>query len=126
MAIRKLTISGFRGILAPLSLDFAAKDGAVRSMVVYGRNGTGKSSITDAWEWVHMEGIAHLGREGAGPSAYPHRSAADGQSYVEIEFADLSLGVRRAPIVFAAPVVSVAGERATQEGKNRRARPTPR
>ena len=95
MAIRKLTISGFRGILAPLSLDFAAKDGTVRSMVVYGRNGTGKSSITDAWEWVHIEGIAHLGREGAGPSTYPHRSAADGHSYVEIEFADSSLGVVR-------------------------------
>ena len=45
--IKKICISGFRGVLAPLELDFA-KGGACQSMVLYGANGTGKSSITDA------------------------------------------------------------------------------
>jgi len=60
--------------------------------VIYGRNGTGKSSLTDAWEWFQTERIEHLAREGAGPSAYPHRQAVDGQTFVEVELSDASFG----------------------------------
>jgi len=64
-------------------------------MVIYGRNGTGKSSITDAWEWFHSEKIMHLAREGAGPSSYPHRYAKDGETFIEVQFSDDELGTIR-------------------------------
>ncbi len=48
--IRKIAISGFRGVnTPPLELDFK-KGHSLQSMMIYGRNGTGKSSIVDAWE----------------------------------------------------------------------------
>ena len=83
--IEKITISGFRGILHPIELDFTKGD-KVRSMLVYGRNGTGKSSITDAFEWFHTESVAHLRREGAKERVFPHRDAKSGDTFVEIEF----------------------------------------
>jgi DNA repair exonuclease SbcCD ATPase subunit len=92
--IRQITIGGFRGILSPLSLQFV-KGKTPRSMVIYGRNGTGKSSITDAWEWFHTEKIAHLAREGAGPSSFPHRNAKAGETLLEVQFEDEELGAIR-------------------------------
>ncbi len=84
--VKEITISGFRGILQPLDLDFTK--GEPQSMIIYGKNGTGKSSITDACEWFHREEIGHLQREGAGAGSFPHREAEPGETYVEIEFAD--------------------------------------
>jgi tetratricopeptide (TPR) repeat protein len=81
-------------MLAPHTLNFI-KGRSPRSIVIYGRNGTGKSSITDAWEWFHTEKIIHLAREGAGPSSYPHQKANQGDTFVEIEFQDESLGTIR-------------------------------
>ena len=92
--IKQISIGGFRGILASLSLQFV-QGRTPRSMVIYGRNGTGKSSITDAWEWFHTEKIGHLAREGAGASSYPHRNAKDGETFVEVQFADDELGTTR-------------------------------
>jgi hypothetical protein len=89
--IKQMTIGGFRGILAPFTLKFL-DGGSIRSMAIYGRNGTGKSSITDAWEWFHTEKIMHLAREGAGPSAYPHLDSHAGDTYIEVELSDLTLG----------------------------------
>jgi DNA repair exonuclease SbcCD ATPase subunit len=89
--IRQITIGGFRGILCPLPLQFV-KGKTSRSMVIYGRNGTGKSSITDAWEWFHAEKIGHLAREGAGPSSFPHRNAKSAETFVEVQFESDELG----------------------------------
>lgn len=86
--IEKITISGFRGILHPMELDFTKGDN-IESTALYGRNGTGKSSITDACEWFHTENVNHLRREGAGARSFPHRDATPGETYVEIEFSDL-------------------------------------
>ena len=94
LPVKRITISGFRGILAPLDLSFD-KGSSIRSMAIYGPNGTGKSSVTDAWEWFHTGKIERLGREGAGPGAYPHRDAGGDATYVEMEFADASLGTVR-------------------------------
>lgn len=85
--IRQITVGGFRGILNPLTLDFV-KGNTTRSMVIYGRNGTGKTSITDAWEWFHTEKIGHLAREGAGPSSFPHRRAEAGDTFVAVQCDD--------------------------------------
>ena len=87
--VQSLTISGFRGILQPFRLCFTKGGSSTPySMFVYGRNGTGKSSITDAWEWLQNGRIGHLRREGAQESAYQHIDAEEGQSYVELELAD--------------------------------------
>lgn len=83
--IKEIRISGFRGIKACLHLQFK-RDNSFQSMVIYGRNGTGKSSITDAWEWLQTEKIEHLRREGAGPSSYPHKFAQGGDTFVEVDF----------------------------------------
>lgn len=81
MAVKKINVSGFRGLLAQFSLDL---DG--NSIIIYGRNGTGKSSITDAWEWFHKGDIEHLQREGARYDSYPHREASIGDTFVEVCF----------------------------------------
>lgn len=82
--IKRLEIEGFRGVLAALPLDLT-KGGQPVSTVIYGRNGTGKSSVTDAWEWLLTGRIEHLGREGAGPSSYPHFAALPNRSRVLVE-----------------------------------------
>ena len=92
--IKRITISGFRGIRTSLDLNFQ-KGSSIRSMIIYGRNGTGKSSITDAWEWFHTEKIEHLRREGAREGSYPHKFSVDGETFVEIDFNNPSLGTQR-------------------------------
>ena len=91
--IRKITISGFRGInMPPLELDFQSG----RSMMIYGRNGSGKSSIVDAWEWLYSGRIEHLAKEGAKERAFPHKEAKNGQTWVEVEFKNREIGKIRA------------------------------
>jgi hypothetical protein len=82
--VKRIKIEGFRGALALLPLDLT-KGGQPVSTVIYGRNGTGKSSVTDAWEWLLTGRIEHLGREGAGPSSYPHLAALPSRSWVSVE-----------------------------------------
>lgn len=90
--IRAIRLRGFRGMLAPFELTLPA---ANASCIVHGRNGHGKSSITDAWEFVHRGKIEHLAKEGAGVDSYAHRRAPADESYVELEFADASMGTLR-------------------------------
>ncbi|MDB6155522.1 MAG: recombination protein [Chthoniobacteraceae bacterium] len=61
-------------------------------MILYGRNGTGKSSLTDAWEWLSAGKVAHLAREGAEESSYPHMNAQLGGTHAEVEFINPNLG----------------------------------
>lgn len=82
--VKKLVISGFRGIPGMLELDFCG-NGNPQSMILYGRNGTGKSSISDGWEWLTTGKIDHLAREGAMESSYPHKGVS-GDVFVEVEF----------------------------------------
>lgn len=53
--IKQLSISGLRGIKSPLILPLYE-----RSILLYGDNGTGKSSISDSLEWFYTDAIAHL------------------------------------------------------------------
>ncbi len=92
--IKKIVISGFRGVLHPLELDFC-RNGIPRPGIVYGGNGTGKSSLTDAWEWFTTGKIQHLAREGAKDAAYPHLLADDNSTFVEVTFDDPSLDTLR-------------------------------
>jgi hypothetical protein len=53
--IKSTNISGIRGIKDPLPLNLNN-----RSMLIFGENGSGKSSLTDAIEWYYSDGIEHL------------------------------------------------------------------
>jgi hypothetical protein len=92
--VKRLVISGFRGIPGRLDLDFC-DGGKPKSMLLYGRNGTGKSSISDGWEWLTTGKIDHLAREGAKEGSYPNKGAVSGEIFVEAEFFDPNLGKAR-------------------------------
>ena len=62
MRIRSIELEWFRGAAEPVALEPNSK-----SMVVYGENGSGKSSFVDAVEYVLNSGsIEHLRHEYSG------------------------------------------------------------
>jgi hypothetical protein len=85
LKINKITIENFRGIKSPAIIDFY-KGGRPTSALVYGRNGTGKSSIVDGWEWLINSKIEYLSKEGVSERDYPHKLSNGDNSYVEIDF----------------------------------------
>lgn len=88
LKIKRIKLSGFRGILSPQELKLFNDGSSPTSLVVYGLNSSGKSSFVDGLEWFLSEKseIEWLLRENAGSNAYPHQEATDGESFVEIEF----------------------------------------
>ena len=58
--IKRHHISGFRGILTPLELSFL-KGGNITSMAIFGRNGFGKSSLTDRGSGCKTDRVDRLG-----------------------------------------------------------------
>lgn len=87
MKIKTISIQNFRGISIPISLDLT-KGGNPTSAILYGRNGTGKSSITDAWEWALSQQIQSLSKEGISAKDFPHKASNGKDSCVNIEFID--------------------------------------
>lgn len=85
LKIKKITLENFRGIKSPVIIDFN-KGGKPTSALVYGRNGTGKSSIVDGWEWLINSKIEYLSKEGVSERDYPHKSSDGDNSYVEVNF----------------------------------------
>lgn len=62
MRIEAIEISWFRGAADPVALDLKSK-----SVLVYGENGSGKSSFIDAVEYALRDGkIGHLSHEYSG------------------------------------------------------------
>jgi energy-coupling factor transporter ATP-binding protein EcfA2 len=62
--VERLVMHAFRGVPGEMTVDF----GRGESMVVYGDNGTGKSTIADALEWYftgEIELLSHEGRQHA-------------------------------------------------------------
>ena len=62
--LQRLAMHSFRGIPSEMTIDFGDGD----STVVYGDNGTGKSTIADALEWYftgEIELLSHEGRQHA-------------------------------------------------------------
>ena len=53
--IKSITIAGIRGIRKDISLPLNEK-----SVLLYGDNGSGKSSISDAVEWFYTDKVSHL------------------------------------------------------------------
>jgi recombinational DNA repair ATPase RecF len=85
LKISKITIENFRGIKAPLCIDFV-KNKNHTSALIYGSNGTGKSSIVDAWEWLLNFKIEWLRKEGVSERDFPHKSSNGNNSYILSEF----------------------------------------
>jgi DNA repair exonuclease SbcCD ATPase subunit len=59
--IKSIKINGLRGVKDPLTLELNKK-----SILVYGDNGTGKSSLTDSFEWFFYNKVDHLSNEEIG------------------------------------------------------------
>ncbi len=91
LKIKKLTIENFRGLRLPVSVDFV-KGNKTTSALIYGRNGTGKSSIVDAWEWLLNTSIENLEREGISLADLPHKASGGNNSYITAEFQHTSIG----------------------------------
>jgi hypothetical protein len=85
LKINKITIENFRGIKSPVIVDFY-KGGKPTSALIYGRNGTGKSSIVDGWEWLFSSKIEYLSKEGVSERDYPHKLSEGENSYVQVDF----------------------------------------
>ncbi|GAB2963996.1 hypothetical protein GCM10027048_36590 [Hymenobacter coalescens] len=83
--VKRILIENFRGIRMPLEISFK-KGKNFTSVGLYGRNGTGKSSIADAWEWLQSGKISHLTRENSGEKDYPNKYVGEGECYIEVEF----------------------------------------
>jgi len=85
LKINKISIENFRGIKSPVIIDFV-KGGRPTSALIYGRNGTGKSSIVDAWEWLINSKIEYLSKEGVSERDYPHKLSNGDNVYINIDF----------------------------------------
>lgn len=88
MRIKAIRLSWFRGAADPVSLEPGCK-----SMVVYGANGSGKSSFADAVEYVLNDGkIGHLAHEYSGKrqeKAVPNTHKPEGRkTELSITFKD--------------------------------------
>jgi energy-coupling factor transporter ATP-binding protein EcfA2 len=62
--VQRLSMHAFRGVPGEMGVDFGKGD----SIVIYGDNGTGKSTIADALEWYftgEIELLSHEGRQHA-------------------------------------------------------------
>ncbi len=90
LKIKKITIENFRGLRLPVSVDFV-KGNKTTSALIYGRNGTGKSSIVDAWEWLLNFNIENLRREGISASDFPHKASLGNNSYISVDFQHASI-----------------------------------
>jgi energy-coupling factor transporter ATP-binding protein EcfA2 len=77
----------FRGIPGEMTVDFGKGD----SMVIYGDNGTGKSTIADALEWYFTGGIELLSHEGRQHAVSYVGGDADGVTSVDV-FTNGTLG----------------------------------
>jgi len=68
--LKKLILKGFRGARKEIWLNFEDDN---KSIVLFGNNGDGKSSFSDAIEWFFTDKIDYLQREGCGRDDYFNR-----------------------------------------------------
>lgn len=88
MKIKGIEISGFRGIRKHIGIEFDSS----KSILIYGDNGSGKSSITDAFEWFYYDKIEHLSSEEIGTKGLPALRNIflpdSDDAYVEVKYSD--------------------------------------
>lgn len=95
MKLKSLEISGFRGIRKDIRIDLDSS----KSILIYGDNGSGKSSIADAFEWFYYDKIEHLSSEEIGTkgvSALRNIFLSDNKdAYVELNYSDSKCGSKK-------------------------------
>ena len=88
MKIKSFEIGGFRGIRKHIKIEFDSS----KSILIYGDNGSGKSSITDAFEWFYYDKIEHLSSEEIGTKGLPALRNIflpdSDDAYVEVRYSD--------------------------------------
>jgi recombinational DNA repair ATPase RecF len=91
--IKKIRIRSFRGAAKSLDLDFSNSVGIPRSLILYGDNGSGKSTVVDALEFVLQQRIA--GYRNRDELASAAKSLASNKlPSVKVEFDDGSAATR--------------------------------
>ena len=78
--LQRLVMHAFRGVPTEMTVDFGNGD----STVVYGENGTGKSTIADALEWYFNGEIELLSHEGRQHAVRHVGGDGDGVTSVEV------------------------------------------
>src|SRR4030042_2923863 len=87
--LRRIRLEGFRGARLPVEMDFTNRHA---SIAIYGDNGGGKSTITDALEWFYFNKIEHLWREDCKEECLRNTHFPDNQDAVlSIDFSDTRL-----------------------------------
>ena len=90
MKISKVYIKSFRGIPNECTLNFCGKDGNAKSVIIYGGNGSGKSSIVDAIEF-NLQGKIERNpdvKNPKRPSLLSHVYKEPLSAYTKIDFDD--------------------------------------
>lgn len=91
--IKKLTIQGFRGAKKKAYLDLEDEN---KNVVLFGNNGDGKTTFSDAIEWFFTDRIDYLSREGCGREDYFNRYIdKDSNGIVEIDFSNPTLDCKK-------------------------------
>lgn len=85
--LRSLSIQHFRGAVAPFTLTFEPKK---KLAVIYGDNGTGKTTICDAIEFLGRSKVGSLENRGLGRTApyWPSAGKSSSDISVRLETAD--------------------------------------
>ncbi|HEX9667812.1 MAG TPA: AAA family ATPase [Thermodesulfobacteriota bacterium] len=91
MKIKNIEIKALRGIRENLNLSLDK----AKSILLYGDNGSGKSSITDSLEWFYTGRVEHLSREEIGTGGINALRniflPEDEDAYINLEFSDSNL-----------------------------------
>lgn len=93
--IKNIEISGIRGIKKDLNITLDSS----KSILIYGDNGSGKSSITDAIEWFYSDRVEHLSSEEIGRKGINALRSVflpeDKAAYAELKFSDSRFDSRK-------------------------------
>lgn len=85
--IKNIEITGIRGIKKDFNIALNSK-----SILIYGDNGSGKSSITDVVEWFYFDRVEHLSSEEIGRKGISALRNVflpeDEDAYAELKFSD--------------------------------------
>jgi len=90
--VKQLQIQGLRGIQKPLTLNLSGQ-----SILLYGENGSGKSSISDSVEWFFKDEVKHLSGEEIElkEALRNYNISVDDESSITIEFTKSALNATK-------------------------------
>ncbi len=96
LRVRAVTLEAFRGVPGTLRVEFAGKSRTPVSAIVFGENGSGKSSIVDAVEWACQGKVGRVRpRTSTGGPRVINVSSPSGSCEVTAELSDGTVLTRR-------------------------------